>query len=154
MKQIMVCISLCAIALPAVAAWTVTADGAPSGCTHVISDGTWKIGVYKYSDDNWNLGKYSGANGSGYVAGSGDLDLTDVAGDCGVIIKASNNGALERIAGLTSIIFPDSLETMYGNTVAGCSHSLFKFMPIHISSALLKLKVFMSVYYISYLLLL
>ena len=34
------------------------------------------------------------------------------------------------------------------------SQSLFKFMPIHISSALLKLKVFMSVYYISYLLLL
>ena len=120
MKQIMVCISLCAIALPAVAAWTVTTNGAPSGCTHVISDGNWQIGVYKYSDVNWNLGKYSGANGSGYVAGSGDLDLTGVAADCGVIIKASNNGALERIAGLTSIVFPDSLETMYGNTVAGC----------------------------------
>lgn len=117
----MVCISLCAIALPAVAAWTVTTDGAPSDCTHVITDGNWQIGVYRNSDDNWTLGKRSGLNGSGYVAGSGDLDLTGVAGDCGVIIKASNNGALERIAGLTSIIFPDSLETMYGNTVAGCA---------------------------------
>jgi hypothetical protein len=107
-------------AVPASAAWTVTENGAPSGCTHVISDGNWQIGVYKYSDDNWNLGKYSGANGSGYVAGSGDLDLTGVAADCGVVIKASNNGALEQIAGLTSIVFPDSLETMYGNMVAGC----------------------------------
>ena len=114
-------VALSAIALHAVAAWTVTTDGAPSGCTHVITDGNWQIGVYRNSDDNWTLGKRSGLNGSGYVAGSGDLDLTGVAGDCGVIIKASNNGALERIAGLTSIIFPDSLETMYGNTVAGCA---------------------------------
>ena len=121
MRNTLFCITLCAIALPAVAAWTVTTDGAPSGCTHVISDGNWKIGVYRNSDDNWTLGKRSGQNGSGYVAGSGDLDLTGVAADCGVIIKASNNGALERIAGLTSIIFPDSLETMYGNTVAGCA---------------------------------
>ena len=109
--------------LPAVAsaAWTVDTTGAPSGCTHVISDGNWKIGVYRNSDDNWTLGKRAGQNGSGYVAGSGDLDLTGVAADCGVIIKASNNGALERIGGLTSIVFPDSLETMYGNTVAGCA---------------------------------
>ncbi len=114
-------VALCAAALPAVAAWTVTTDGAPSGCTHVITDGNWQIGVYRNSDDNWTLGKRSGLNGSGYVAGSGDLDLRGVAADCGVIIKASNNGALERIAGLTSIIFPDSLETMYGNTVAGCA---------------------------------
>ena len=119
MARTLYSVALCAIALPAVAAWTVTADGAPSGCTHVITDGNWQIGVYRNSDDNWTLGKRSGLNGSGYVAGSGDLDLTGVAGDCGVIIKASNNGALERIAGLTSIIFPDSLETMYGNTVAG-----------------------------------
>ena len=116
----LICLSFALLALPAVAAWTVDTADAPSGCTHVISDGNWKIGVYKYSDNNWNLGKYSGANGSGYVAGSGDLDLRGVAADCGVIIKASNNGALERIGGLTSIIFPDSLETMYGNTVAGC----------------------------------
>ena len=108
------------LVLPVSAAWTVTTEGVPSGCTHVITDGNWKIGVYRYSDDNWNLGKYSGANGSGYVAGSGDLDLTGVEEDCGVVIKASNNGALERIAGLTSIVFPDSLETMHGNTVAGC----------------------------------
>ena len=121
MRNTLFCISLCAIALPAVAAWTVTSEGAPSGCTHLISDGNWQIGVYRNSDDNWTLGKRSGQNGSGYVAGSGDLDLTGVAADCGVIIKASNNGALERIAGLTSIIFPDSLETMYGNTVAGCA---------------------------------
>ena len=65
--------------LPANAAWSLSSDGVPSGCTHVITDGNWKIGVYRYSDDNWNLGKYSGANGSGYVAGSGDLDLTGVA---------------------------------------------------------------------------
>ena len=121
MARTLYSVALCAIALPAVAAWTVTTDGAPSGCTHVISDGNWKIGVYKYSDDNWNLGQRSGNNGTSYVAGSGDLDLRGVAADCGVIIKASNNGALERIAGLTSIIFPDSLETMYGNTVAGCA---------------------------------
>ena len=108
------------LALPASATWTVTTQGAPSGSTHLISDGNWQIGVYRNSDDNWTLGKRAGANGSGYVAGSGDLDLTGVAADCGVVIKSSNNGALERIAGLTSIVFPDTLETMYGNTVAGC----------------------------------
>ncbi len=50
-------------------------EGAPSGCTHVISDGNWQIGVYRYSDDNWSLGKQVGNNGSPYLAGSGDLDL-------------------------------------------------------------------------------
>ena len=106
------------LALPAAAAWTVDTAGAPSGCTHVISDGNWTIGVYRYSDDNWNLGKYSGANGSGYVAGSGDLDLTGVAADCGVVLKTSNNGALEKNTSITSVVFPDSLATMLGNTVA------------------------------------
>lgn len=118
MKQIMVCISLCAIALPAVAAWTVTTEGVPNGCTHVITDGNWKIGVYKYSDDNWNLGQRSGNNGTSYVAGSGDLDLTGVAADCGVVLKTSSNGALEQNTAITSVVFPDSLETMLGNTVA------------------------------------
>ena len=75
--------------LVATAAWTVTTTGAPSGCTHVISDGNWQIGVYRYSDDNWNLGQRSGNNGSSYVAGSGDLDLTGVAADCGVVLKRS-----------------------------------------------------------------
>jgi hypothetical protein len=121
MKRLLLSALPVLLALPATAAWTVDTAGAPSGCTHVISDGNWTIGVYRYSDDNWNLGKYSGANGSGYVAGSGDLDLTGVEADCGVVIKASNNGALERISGLTSIIFPDSLQTMHGNTVAGCT---------------------------------
>ena len=114
----MVCISLCAIALPAVAAWTVTTEGVPNGCTHVITDGNWKIGVYKYSDDNWNLGQRSGNNGTSYVAGSGDLDLRGVAADCGVVLKTSSNGALEQNTTITSVVFPDSLETMLGNTVA------------------------------------
>ncbi len=106
------------LVLPASAAWTVTTEGVPSGCTHVITDGNWKIGVYKYSDDNWNLGQRSGNNGSSYVAGSGDLDLTGVAADCGVVLKTSSNGALEKNTAITSVVFPDSLETMLGNTVA------------------------------------
>ena len=67
--------------LPAIASatWTVTTDGAPSGCTHVITDGNWQIGVYRYSDDNWNLCKSTGQNGHAYVAGEGDLDLRNVA---------------------------------------------------------------------------
>ena len=106
------------LALPASAAWTVATTDAPSGCTHVISDGNWQIGVYRYSDDNWNLGQRSGNNGSSYVAGSGDLDLTGVAADCGVVLKTSSNGALEKNTAITSVVFPDSLETMLGNTVA------------------------------------
>ena len=89
MKRLLLSALPALFALSASAAWTVDTAGAPSGCTHVISDGNWQIGVYKYSDDNWNLGKYSGANGSGYVAGSGDLDLTGVEADCGVVIKAA-----------------------------------------------------------------
>lgn len=104
--------------LPAVASatWTVTTADVPSGCTHVITDGNWKIGVYKYSDDNWNLCKATGNNGHAYVAGEGDLDLRNVAADCGVVLKASNNGALESNTKITSVIFPDSFETMHGNT--------------------------------------
>ena len=106
------------LALPASAAWTLSTEGVPSGCTHVITDGNWKIGVYRYSDDNWNLGQRSGNNGTSYVAGSGDLDLTGVAADCGVVLKTSNNGALEKNTSITSVVFPDSLATMLGNTVA------------------------------------
>jgi len=120
MKRILPLLLL--LALPASATWTVTTSGAPSGCTHVISDGNWQIGVYRYSDDNWNLGQRSGNNGSSYVAGSGDLDLTSVAADCGVILKTSSNGALEKNTAITSVVFPDSLETMLGNTVANCGN--------------------------------
>ena len=52
------------LALPVSAAWTVATTGAPSGCTHVISDGNWQIGVYRNSDSDWNLGKWSTATGS------------------------------------------------------------------------------------------
>ena len=38
------------LALPASAAWELSTEGVPSGCTHVITDGNWKIGVYRYSD--------------------------------------------------------------------------------------------------------
>ena len=106
------------LALPASATWTLSTEGVPSGCTHVITDGNWKIGVYRYSDNNWNLGQRSGNNGSSYVAGSGDLDLTGVEEDCGVVLKTSSNGALEKNTAITSVVFPDSLETMLGNTVA------------------------------------
>ena len=65
MKRIQPLASLLLFAvLPASAAWTVTRTGAPSGCSHVISDGNWQIGVYRYSDDNWSLGKQIGYNGS------------------------------------------------------------------------------------------
>ena len=116
MKRILPLLFL--LAIPASAAWTLSTEGVPSGCTHVITDGNWKIGVYRYSDDNWNLGQRSGNNGSSYVAGSGDLDLTGVAADCGVVLKTSSNGALEKNDNITSVRFPDSLATMLGNTVA------------------------------------
>ncbi|MBR1920831.1 MAG: leucine-rich repeat protein [Kiritimatiellae bacterium] len=102
-------------ATTASATWTVTAYPS-NGSTHKISDGNWEIGVHKISDDYWRLGKGTGANGTGYIAGEGDLDLRDVAADCGVILKASNNGCLESNTKITSVIFPDSFETMDGNT--------------------------------------
>lgn len=101
--------------MPAQATWTIT-DYPQNGSTHKISDGNWEIGVYKYSDDNWNLGKATGYNGSGWIAGSGVLDLRNVAADCGVVLKASNNGALESNTGIVEVFFPDSFETMHGNT--------------------------------------
>lgn len=109
-------------AVPASAAWTVTTQGAPSGCTHVISDGNWTIGVYKYSDDDWSFGKLVGDNGSPYVAGSGDLDLRSLATDCGVVLKRSNNGALEKNNNIYSVRFPDSLESTAGNTFKECGN--------------------------------
>ena len=116
MKQTIFCISLCAAALPAVAVWTVTTDGAPSDCTHLISDGNWQIGVYRYSDDNWLLGKRINANGSTYVAGSGVLDLRSLEADCGVRLKTSSNGGLERVTTITEVWLPDSLENIDGAT--------------------------------------
>ena len=118
MKRILPLLFL--LALPASAAWTVTTTGAPSGCTHVISDGNWQIGVFRYSDDNWSLGKQIGNNGSPYIAGSGDLDLAGLEADCGVVLKRSNNGALEKNNNITSVRFPDSLESTDGNTFKQC----------------------------------
>ena len=110
------------LALPASAAWTLSTEGVPSGCTHVITDGNWKIGVYRYADDNWSLGKSIGNNGSSYLTGSGDLDLTGVAADCGVVLKRSNNGAMEKNNNITSVRFPDSLESTDGNTFKECKN--------------------------------
>lgn len=107
---------LLALALPASAAWTVTTQGAPSGSTHLISDGNWQIGVYRYSDDNWRLGKRINANGSTYVAGSGVLDLRSLEADCGVRLKTSSNGGLERVTTITEVWLPDSLENIDGAT--------------------------------------
>ena len=101
--------------LAASAKWNVEPYN-QDGCTHKISDGNWTLGVYKYSDDDWNLGKNTGGQGSGYFAGEGDLDLRSVAGDCGVVLKRSSNGVLENNTKITSVIFPDSFETMLGNT--------------------------------------
>lgn len=111
-----------ALALPASAAWTVGTADAPAGCTHVISDGNWRIGVYRYSDDNWSFGKSIGQNGSAYLVGSGDLDLRSLAADCGVVLKCSNNGALEKNNNITSVRFPDSLESTAGNTFKQCAN--------------------------------
>ena len=120
MKRILPLLLL--LAIPASAAWTLSTEDVPGWCTHVITDGNWKIGVYRYSDTDWCLGKAKNQNGSGYVAGSGDLDLRGVEEDCGVVLKSANNGALEKNGNITSVIFPDSLETMYGNTVANCGN--------------------------------
>lgn len=102
------------------AAWTVE-EYNQNYCTHKITDGNWEIGVYKYSDDKWSLGKVVGQNGSSYIAGSGVLDLRTVEADCGVVLKVSNNGALEKVAGMTEVYLPDSLESVNGNTFTGCT---------------------------------
>jgi len=112
----MICIAVCWIAAPVFAAWTVTEGSTINGCSHVISDENWQIGVYKYSDTEWSLGKAIGYNGTGYIAGSGDLDLRSLESDCGVVLKKSNNGALESNTNITSVWFPDSLESTAGNT--------------------------------------
>ncbi len=104
------------------AKWTVTTEGAPSGCNHVISDGNWKIGVYRNSESNWTLGKSIGQNGSGYVAGSGVLDLRNIAEETkceaypsGVILKGANNGSMENAKDkMTECYLPDSFERMAG----------------------------------------
>ena len=115
MKRILP-ILISALALPASATWTVTTQGAPSGCTHVISDGNWQIGVYKIADDNWRLGKNGNGQGPVLIAGSGDLDLRPLEADCGVRLVSSSNGCLEKNTAITSAKFPDSFETMLGNT--------------------------------------
>ena len=111
-------------ALSASATWTLSTEDVPSGCTHVITDGNWKLGVTKIAEGDWRLGRvWSGGNGSTYIAGEGVLDLRNVAEETkceafpnGVILKSSNNGALEKNTKITEAWFPDSFETMLGNT--------------------------------------
>ncbi|MBQ3810099.1 MAG: leucine-rich repeat domain-containing protein [Kiritimatiellae bacterium] len=114
MRRLLLLLAL--FALPASAAWTVTTDGAPSGCTHLISDGNWQIGVTQIADGNWRLGKSGSGQGPVLVAGSGDLDLRSLEADCGVRLVSSSNGCLEKNTAITSAVFPDSFETMLGNT--------------------------------------
>ena len=101
------------------AAWAVE-EYNQNYCTHKISDGNWEIGVYKYSDDKWSLGRPVGHNGSSYIAGSGVLDLRTVEADCGVVLKVSNNRALENVAGMTEVYLPDSLESVDGYPFFSC----------------------------------
>lgn len=109
------------LALPASATWTLSSEGVPSGCTHVITDGNWKIGVSRKTDDAWYLNKESG-NGSGYIAGEGVLDLRNVAEETqceafpnGVILKGANNGSMENAKDkMTECYLPDSFERMAG----------------------------------------
>lgn len=103
-------------ALSASATWTLSTEDVPSGCSHVITDGNWKIGVYRYADDNWRLGGGVNQNGAKYIAGSGVLDLRSLETDCGVVLKTTSNGGLERITTITEVWFPDSLEEMDGGT--------------------------------------
>lgn len=102
------------------AKWTVTTEGAPSGCNRVISDGNWKIGVFKNSESNWTLGKQGNGQGTALLAGSGDLDLSSVEADCGVRLVSASNGALEKNSVIFSARLPDSLETALGNTFNEC----------------------------------
>jgi len=83
-------------ALSASATWTLSTEDVPSGCSHVITDGNWKIGVYRYSDDNWNLCKSTGNNGPAWVAGEGVLDLRNVTAE--VISKPHRACSLEVVA--------------------------------------------------------
>lgn len=108
------------LALPASAKWTLSTEGAPSGCNHVISDGNWKIGVFKNSESNWTLGKQGNGQGTALLAGSGDLDLSSVEADCGVRLVSASNGALEKNSVIFSARLPDSLETALGNTFNEC----------------------------------
>lgn len=98
------------------AKWTVTTEGATDYCTHVISDGNWKIGVSKIAEGNWRLGAPNSRDGSRYYAGEGVLDLRTLEDDCGVCLKSSSNGALERVTTITEVFLPDSLETIDGAT--------------------------------------
>ena len=104
------------LALPASAKWTVTTEGAMEYCTHVISDGNWRIGVSKIAEGNWRLGGPPSRDGSKYYAGEGALDLRTLEADCGVCLKSSSNGALERVTTITEVFLPDSLETIDGAT--------------------------------------
>ena len=97
MKRLLPLLALLALALPASATWTYTADaGKVNNCPYsgIISDGNWQIRVYQpdaASDDFW-LG--CGGSGSGArVAGSGMLDLSTLEADttaAGTPVRAVN----------------------------------------------------------------
>lgn len=128
-KSLCVTSVLMLFSLAAFAKWEVYSNNnlpegitAVNGSSHIITDGNWIISVYRYADDNWYLSRYNGYNGTGYIAGSGILDLRNLAEDCGVVLKGSNNGALEKNNNIIEVYFPDTYEVMVGNTFKDCKN--------------------------------
>ncbi|MBQ6102881.1 MAG: leucine-rich repeat protein [Kiritimatiellae bacterium] len=124
MKRLPLLFAFCALALPASATWTYTADaGKVNNCPYsdIISDGNWQIRVYQpdaASDDFW-LG-CGGAGTGARVAGSGVLDLSTLLADTtadGTPVRAVNVAPYflkEAQGNLEELVLPNTV-TNVGN---------------------------------------
>ena len=108
MKRLLPLLALCALALPASAAWTVETGGS----TPVITDGNWHL--YLYS--NQSRVAYKERTGSSTV-----LDLRTVKADTGYTITWVDNKGFKGKTDVTKVILPETCTTIWTAAFQGCT---------------------------------
>ena len=143
MKRMLPLLALCALALPASAAWTYVADpGAwnnqndkkysgyvTDGTTWTIfvldlGDGTWQLGAGTYGVDGGSGGScQAGTTKTSTGIGSGALDVCEIAADTGMVFSKIGPRCFNSHGGITAITIPETVvefgsRAFYGSKIA------------------------------------
>lgn len=99
--------------------WTVCDETPPT-----IYDGVWKLRLTKRQElaGGYALGNGSESETNAYVAGTGDLDLTEVERCTGFRIVDVTSAAFSGFSGIRSVVFPPTLLSIGREAFARCSN--------------------------------
>lgn len=95
------------VALRANAAWVYDSDAA------TIGDGNWTLSVEAQADGTYAL--------SGSVNGSGELDLSAVESDTGIVLSSIAQSAFAGNTAITAVSMPDTIKSLGVSSFSGCS---------------------------------